>query len=45
MVLRGNPEAPRAKEGDGSLLAVPKNIRAKRDGDSVSVTLELIPED
>ena len=36
----------RAKAGDGSLLAVPKKIRgAKRDGDSVSVTLELIPED
>ena len=36
----------RAKEGDGSLLAVPKKIRGtKRDGDSVSVTLELIPED
>ena len=36
----------RAKEGEGSLLAVPKKIRGtKRDGDSVSVTLELIPED
>lgn len=36
----------RAKEGDGSLLAVPKKIRGtKRDGDSVSVTLEAIPED
>ena len=36
----------RAKEGDGSLLAVPKKIRGtKRDGDSVRVTLELVPED
>jgi uncharacterized protein DUF1905 len=36
----------RAKEGDGSLLAVPKKIRGtKRDGDAVRVRLELIPED
>ena len=36
----------RAKEGDGSLLAVPKRVRGtKGDGDVVRVTLELIPED
>ena len=36
----------RAKDGDGSLLAVPKKIRGdKRDGDAVRVRLVLIPED
>ena len=36
----------RAKDGDGSLLAVPKKIRGARgDGDTVRVQLERIPED
>ena len=36
----------RAKDGDGSVLAVPKRIRgAKGDGDTVRVQLELISED
>jgi hypothetical protein len=36
----------RAKNRNGSLLAVPRKIRgAKGDGDSVLVHLELIPED
>jgi hypothetical protein len=36
----------RAKDREDSLLAVPKKIRgAKHDGDTVSVTLEIIPEE
>ena len=36
----------RAKDGDGSLLAVPKRIRGtKGDGDTVRVRLRHIPED
>jgi len=36
----------RAKNGDGSLLAVPKRIRgAKGHGDSVRVRIEVVPED
>jgi len=36
----------RAKDGDGSVLAVPKAVRgAKGDGDTVRVTLVPVPED
>ena len=36
----------RAKDREDSLLAVPKKIRgAKNDGDTVRVSLQLVPED
>jgi hypothetical protein len=36
----------RAKDGDGSLLAVPKKIRGEKgDGDRVRVQLAVVPED
>ena len=36
----------RAKDRDGSLLAVPKHVRgAKSDGDTVQVSLEVLPEE
>jgi hypothetical protein len=35
----------RLKDGDGSLLAVPNHVRgAMRDGDTVQVSLEVLPE-
>jgi hypothetical protein len=36
----------RAKDGDGSLLAVPKKIRGEKgDGDTVRVQLAVVPEE
>jgi len=36
----------RAKDGDGSLLAVPKRIRGEKgDGDTVRVRLAVVPEE
>jgi hypothetical protein len=36
----------RAKDGDGSLLAVPKHVRgSKGHGDTVQVWLEVLPEE
>ena len=36
----------RAKDGDGSRLAVPQKIRGtKGDGDTVRVQIEVVPED